>query len=457
MTTRIMIFILGMVVCSSLPIAAQQSDSLSLKECIDIALQNNSQLRLAEHQVDLAKTNVTTARSNWLPQIDVSTSAGRTLQGPRNLKENVPVDIDPVTGQVIYEQRQIQQDATEWDRYGINTSLRQNIYDFGRTTNSIRSAKTIRQVRQHELINTQHLVIVNVKQAYYELLKAYELLTVYQEAVRAAEENLDYYESMLDLGLISKAEMYQARVNVGNQRTNLINQQNNIQFAKAQLNNALGRDPNIPIAIHRNGDKPLFPDYDFDRASEIALENNEILQALDLRVKAQEFTIKAARARYLPVIGGQVSYGRNNTDAGRVYTTELDEDYTISFGAQFSLNVFNGLSDKAEIQRQILNREMALENLREERRLLLTDVKEYFLQLEAYKDIIEINKENIEAYQENLRLQREKRRVGSGTELEVTQAQVELVRAQVELVSAEYNAMIARARLEAALGIIAES
>ncbi len=454
MISRIMVLILGMAVCSSLSIAAPQSDSLSLKECIDIALQNNSQLRLAEHQVELATTNITTARSNWLPQVDVSTNAGRIIQGPRNLKENVPVDIDPVTGQVIYEQRQILQDATKWDRYGINTSLSQNIFDFGRTTNSIHSAKTLHKVRQHELINTQHLVMVNVKRAFYELLKSYELLNVYQEAVRAAEENLDYYESMLNLGLISKAEMYQAKVNVGNQRTNVINQQNNIQFAKAQLNNALGRDPNIPIEIRRNSDKPLFPDYDFEKASEIALENNEILKALDLRVKAQEFSIRAARARYLPVIGGQISYSRNNTDAGRVYTTKLDEDYSISFGAQFSLNIFNGLADKAEIQRQILNREMALENLREERRLLLTDVKEYFLQLAAFKDIIEINKENIDAYEENLRLQREKRRVGSGTELEVSQAQVELVRAREALVSAEYNAMIARAQLEAALGII---
>ena len=78
--------------------------------------------------------------------------------------------------------------------------------------------------------------------------------------------------------------------------------------------------------------------------------------------------------------------------------------------------------------------------------------KQYFLQLEAYKDFIEINQQNIEAARENLRLQQEKRRVGSGTELEVTQAQVELTRAQANLVNAEYEAKIARARLETAMG-----
>ena len=57
------------------------------------------------------------------------------------------------------------------------------------------------------------------------------------------------------------------------------------------------------------------------------------------------------------------------------------------------------------------------------KRLLTADVKQYFLELQAYQDIIEINRENIEAAKENLRLQQEKRRVGSGTELEVTQAQ----------------------------------
>ncbi|MDZ7723722.1 MAG: TolC family protein [candidate division KSB1 bacterium] len=361
---------------------------------------------------------------------------------------------DPETGRVIYEQRQINQSKTEWNQYSFGVSLDQTLYDFGRTTNSIRTAKAIQKADQHRLISQRHQVIANVKKAYFDLLKAREVKDVYVEAVKAAKENMDYHESMMDIGLMSKAEIYQAKVNISNQRANLINAQNEIQFAKAALNNSMGRNPSTPFEIPQRDVAPVFPDYDFENAVEIALENNEYLKALNLQVKAEEFAIRQAKARYYPVISGGASYNRMNTDAGRVYTKNLDEDYAISIGANFNFNIFNGLADKTAIQRQILNKENALERLREEKRLLLTDVKQYFLQLKAFKDIIELNQMNIEAYEENLKLQREKRRVGSGTELEVTQAQVELVNAKETLVRARYNTKIAEAHLQAALGTI---
>ena len=93
-----------------------------------------------------------------------------------------------------------------------------------------------------------------------------------------------------------------------------------------------------------------------------------------------------------------------------------------------------------------------MENLAERKRTVTAEVKQYFLQLNAYKEILDINRQNIEASKENLRLQLEKRRVGSGTELEVTQAQVELTRALSTLVQAEYDAKISKAQLEAVMG-----
>lgn len=450
MKKRIILMIL--LVCS----VGFAQETLDLEDCIQIALENNSQLRLAQTQVDISETRVVSARSSWLPSVDMSSSAGKTIQGPRSLKENVPVSIDPETGQVIYEQRQINQSKTEWNQYSLGLSLDQTLYDFGRTTNSIRSAKAIKKADQHRLVSQRNQVIANVKKAYFDLLKAFKIRDVYEEAVKAAQENLEYHESMMDLGLMSKAEIYQAKVNMSNHRANLINSKNDIQFARAALNNSMGRNPATPIEVPQQDVAPVFPDYTFEKAVEIALENNEYFKALDLEVKAQEYAIRQAKARYLPVLSGRASYSRVNDDASRVYSSELNEDYSVVIGASFNLNLFNGLADKAEIQRQILIKENALEQLREEKRLLLADVKQYFLQLKAFQDIIELNQMNIEAYEENLKLQREKRRVGSGTELEVTQAQVELVNAQEELVRARYNTQIAAAQLQAVLGIIGQ-
>ncbi|MDZ7723723.1 MAG: TolC family protein [candidate division KSB1 bacterium] len=66
MKKRILLMI---VLCCSV-LSAQET--LDLDQCINIALQNNSQLRIAETQVDISGTQVVSARSNWLPTVGLS-------------------------------------------------------------------------------------------------------------------------------------------------------------------------------------------------------------------------------------------------------------------------------------------------------------------------------------------------------------------------------------------------
>ncbi|MBN1561804.1 TolC family protein [candidate division KSB1 bacterium] len=434
-------------------ITMAQASPLSLQDCIDVALSNNYELRVAQIGVQLADRDIVSSRSGWLPQVNSSFSFGKYVQGERTALEDVPVGVDS-TGKYIYQQRNVTYEQTERNSYSASVSLDQHIYDFGRTGNMIRQAKAYRQYQEHSLFNTRNLVIANVSDKYFELLKAIKLQHVYEEAVKHAEENLAYNQTMLDVGLKSQAEIFQAKVNLGNRRTELINQVNRIELAKAALNSAMGQNPAADIEIAEDMPKPIFPAYNFDQAVDIALENNDRLKAVQSEVQATEYAIRSAKARYAPSIGARVSYNRNNDDISRVYSTKLDEDFTATIGAGINLNIFNGLADKAEIERQKLNNEMALEKLNEEKRILIANIREYFLLLKAFEDLMQINQENLEAYQENLRLQTEKRRVGSGTELEVMTAQVDVIQAQETLVRAEHDAKIYRAYLEAALGII---
>ncbi|MBN1465378.1 TolC family protein [candidate division KSB1 bacterium] len=431
-----------------------QTSPLSLQDCIDIALANNYELYAAQIGLELADRDIVSSRSGWLPQVNSSFSFGKSIQGEQaSFGEIQTIDS---TGNTIKVWGPVVYPKNEYNSYGASVSLDQHIYDFGRTGNMIRQAKAYKQYQEHSLFNTRNLVIANVSDKYFELLKAIKLQHVYEEAAKHAEENLAYNQTMLDVGLKSQAEIFQAKVNLGNRRTELINQVNRIELAKAALNSAMGQNPAAAIEIAEDMPKPIFPDYNFDEAVDIALEHNDRLKAVQSEVQATEFAIRSAKARYAPTIGARVSYSRNNDDISRVYSTKLDEDFSATIGAGINLNIFNGLADKAEVERQKLNNEMALERLNEERRILIANIREYFLMLEAFVDLMQINQENLEAYQENLRLQTEKRRVGSGTELEVMTAQVDVIQAQATLVRAEYDAKIYRAYLEAALGIIAQ-
>lgn len=447
--------LLALLFLSAGVVSAQSSDvpELTLQDCIKIALENNSTLRVAQKQEQIAGTNVTSATSAWLPSINTSFSSGRYFQGARRVKTDVPIGFDESTGQFLYKQLEIFQASTERNSHSARVSLNQNIFDFGQTLYSIKSNKALAQASEQNVVSTRQAVIYNVKRAYYELLKAIRLERVYQEAVDLAQEEVNRAQTMMDIGISSQAEVFQAKVSFGNARTSLITQKNAVDIAVAQLNNALGRNPSTPVAVKEDPSEPVFPAISFDEAVKTAIQNNSELKALNLQAKSSQYALRMAQSRFMPVIGANVTYSRNNDDISRVYTSKLDEDFTASLGIGMDLNIFNGFADKANSQRARLNHQVDLENLAERKRTLTAEVRQYFLQLQAYKDFIEINQQNIEAARENLRLQQEKRRVGSGTELEVSQAQVELTRAQANLVQAEYEAKTAKAQLEATMGM----
>jgi outer membrane protein len=423
-------------------LVAQQSASLTLSECIQIALENNSQLRNAKYQVDRAKTMVTSTTSGWLPSISSSfgSSRSRLKQAGRITEDGYRIEAIDQTNSSHYAQ----------------ISMNQLVFDFGRTWFNIKQSIVAKDGMQHTMLSTRHQVIVNVKMAYYELLKAYRLQEVYQEAVKLAEDQVKRSQTMMDIGLASQAELFQAKVNLGSNQMNLINQQNLVEMARADLNNALGRNPSTQIEVIEDKSETTFPDYEFEQAVDTCLKNNEQIKSLELDVKVSLYDIRARYARFFPTISGRVSYSRDSDELGRVYSSDLDNDFRATVGIGLNLDIFSGFSNTADLQRAKIDYKIAQENLAETKRVLAANVKDYFIRLKAYRDILEINKQNIAAAQENLRLQQEKRRVGSGTELEVTQAQVELTDALRTLVRAEYDAKIAKSQLEATMGVIKE-
>ena len=167
---------------------------------------------------------------------------------------------------------------------------------------------------KHSMINTRQTVVLNVKKAYFELLKSYRLMGVYQEAVDLAEEQVGRAQTMLEIGSASQAEVFQAKVNLGSQKMNLIQQKNVIEIARANLNNALGRNPSTPLEVTEDETEPSFPEYQFEEAVKIAIENNQDIKSQELQVLANRYGISIEKARYLPQVGLGVTYSRNNDE-----------------------------------------------------------------------------------------------------------------------------------------------
>ncbi len=453
---RVILVLLLLVFVPVQLIYGQVGKKLSLDECIEIALKNNSQLKNAERDIDLARADITTARSALLPNIDASFMSGRYIQGPRLRKYDVPVGIDTLTGNIIYEQKDISQSKTERNSHRASVELTQTLWDWGKSWNRLEQARLMRENAIYNLISRRNSVIYNVQEKYFELLKAIKLGKVYEEAVKRSEEQLNRIQSMYEIGAVALADVYKAKVALGNDQINLINQNNTIIIARANLNHAMGIDPNSATEVQEIESSTSVMPFTIESALALSEEKNPDIKSYELAVKNYQYAKRNARLAYLPSIYGYVSYSRDNEYFDRVYDTKLDENYVASLGLQMNLNIFKGLADKAELSRQSINYAKAEEELVDKKRLLKVEVTQAFNVLKANREIIEINKTNLVAANEDLRLAQERYKIGAGTLLEVIDAQLAVTQAKSTLVSAEYNFQIALSYLKLLVNALQE-
>jgi len=437
-------------------LSAQQKVIYTLDRCIEIALKNNSQLKNAAKDVKIAGADVLAATSSLLPSLNLNLSSERYIQGERKDKQDVPVDYDPVTKTYIFEQQDIIQRKVERNSHSFSMVLQQNIWDWGRSWNSIQQARIGKENAQYTLLSQKNSVIYNVQMNYYELLKAIKLGDVYQEAVNRSEEQLKRTESMYELGSVALVDVYKAKVTLGNDQIYLINQKNKIIEARANLNNALGLDPNSPIEIEMldPGDPPMT--LTAENVFQVAAQKNPGLKSYEANIKNYKYAKRKAMVAFLPTINGYAQYSRYNELLNRVYNQNFDRDYVMRVGADVDLNIFNGFADKAELQRQSLNYSKAQEDFVEQKRLLKAAVQQALLNLKAYKEISEINADNLKSAEEDLRLAQERYTIGAGTLLELIDSQLAVTRARATLVSAKYDTQVAASYLYSLMGTLNE-
>ena len=425
---------------------------LTLQECVAIAIEHNNSLKLKSFMANSAEYDVLSSYSGYLPSMDLSVSKGETTVGP-SIRQAEPDEVsgfDPTTGQPIYGGIvNIPKSLTKSNSISFNVN--QNIFSAERLAN-IFEAQSKNKAARYDLQNEKNNTIQSVTEAYYSLIKELKLQEVDKIAVERSIDQLNRTEKMYELGSKAKLDVYQAKVNLGNDKIALLTQNNTVNEAKRKLNIVMGREPNAPLDIVLIDVNHSLPS-DLEELISQALENHPLLKKNDEDIKASKYAINRSKAKFLPTLSAFFQYSRRNSDFEKVYS-EFNFNYSWTAAVQLNMNLFNGFNDYSNVQKAKINEMQARENQINFIRELKSSISSSFENYKSYVEIIDINRENLAAAREELRLAQERYQIGSGTSLDVREAQVKLTRAEETLISAQYNAMITLSKLDAELGVI---
>jgi outer membrane protein len=422
----------------ALSFAQQSPQTMNLQETISAAITANLGLKQAEAEVKAAQDTKKAQTTNFLPTLNSTYSY---------LHRNQPTTqaLGGAGGQTI--DVVINPD----DEYNFVTSFTQPIFTGFALINQYKIASLGLNVAEIKQQLTRQNIILDAKNAYFQILKTQKLLDVAQITVKQIMSQKDVAESMYQVGMSPLNDLLQSQVQLANAKQSLVTAQNNLAIAKSQFNTLLVRPVNSPVAIVDILDyKPFEHDIDYCLAQ--AGKNRLEIQVADLQVQISQKNYKLSQRDYYPTVNLEGSYYKRGTDwdvnggDGVADSTYWNVRATATWNFWEWGRTTYGVREKLQrLAQSKYNQEQIQIDINQE-------VKQSFLRTkESEQNIVTIEKA-IEQAKENLRITEERYKEQVSTNTDVLVAQTLYTQTMTNYYTALYDYKIAKAVLYRAIG-----
>lgn len=436
------------------------SDSLSLDDCLRIAMTNSPTIKVADMEVERMDYSKKEVIGQFLPNIDFSANYSRTLA-----KQTMYMSMDGFGGLGGGSGSGDEDAPAENSRAGragsgnngIKVGL-DNSYSAGfqatlpliapqlwttlqiSDTQIERNAEAARQSRQQ--------LVSQIKNAYYAFLLAEDSKRVIQESYDMAALTHDTYVKQQALGAASDYDVLRTSVAMKNIEPQLT--QANIAIRRAKLNLL------ILMGINANYDiKPVGSLSDYkDEMYSVALQANEgdysgnadlRLLAIDTDLTAKN--LKIQKLAYAPTLALTANYTWTSMNNGAPFKELRWNPYSM-LGVSLSVPIFSGGQRYSRVRQT----KIQLEELRWQRENLERSIAS---QVALAADNIRMNVEQVSSSAESVRqaetaykIMDESFGIGAASYLNLRDSELQLTQARLSYVQSIYNYLIAASELE---------
>lgn len=429
------------------------SGPLTLEQCIALAVEHSDEVVLARRAVEISRADALGSWAQVLPTVSATLgNMSRSVSGDRLLQQDVPVGADPATGAVRYERRQIAQTGRTLDSFSGSVYLSQPLFDGGRGWQIIRQSRTQERMARQDLRAAQQGVRRTVAQQYYALLQAERLRQVAAEAVQRSQEQSKNTQALFEVGTVPRIDLLRARAALGNDQVDLVQREQAVSAARAELTTTLGLDARLAQEFVLTEDLQIEETtWDEQELQARARNTNSSVQRARVEAEVARMGLGSARSGAWPQISGNLSYSRSGSGAGAVYG-DWQRNWNVAAGVSAQVTLFSGFQQRAAVQRAREVRGKADEGLEQSERQLVLGIHKTLLELRTQMQVIIASRDNVSLSQEDLHLAQEQYGLGVGTLSEVIDVQAELTRSRSALVQAQCQYKTAEAELAWLLG-----
>lgn len=421
------------------------SSSLSLQQAVRIALEKNPQRKAALAEAKATSADVRQARSFFLPHADLSETA---------MSGNDPVY---VFGSKLRQQRFTSSDfalnvlntPTPYSNFATRFGGSWNLFDSFASWHRLAGAERINDAATNQLERTGQEVVFRVVDAYYRVVVAKKQMEVAEQSVQTAQAILDRSRNRFESGVVVESDYLSAQVRLASRKQDLIQTQNAVALARAQLSVALGVsmtsefDPTDSLA------ERSLPSVLLEEAEKKAVELRADLKRVRSEELAQQQNVAIAKAAFGPRVTGFADWELDNP----TFASGGGGNNWMA-GVQIQIDLFQGGAKRAQ-----LAHEKAVQEKVAAAKEMVTDavrleVRRAFYDLDAARQQLGVAHASIADSQESLRITQNRYDSGLSTITELLAAEDAARGTQTNYWEALYRYYTSYANLELASGTL---
>lgn len=420
------------IVCSVFTLSAQQK--YTLQECIEIALENNRNIKQQElnrYQKEIAYNQ---ARADLLPNLNAS--AGQNFVYGRS------IGLDNV-----YENTNSSQTS-----FNINSNI--TLFDGLRMKYNIDARKAELHISDADYERIQDDIEMSVSTAFLQVLMNKELVQIADDQIELTQTNLQRMNELVDNGKIAKGELYELEAQLAKEEFNQIQAENNLKLSLLDLAQIMeleefdNFDVVVPNEMVVNEGLLLSPTAIY----ESALIARPEIRGAQYRVENSEKEILIAKSAYYPTLSFGASMGsgyynmsgRDNASFGN----QLKNNRSTSLGFSLSIPIFN----RFQVRNSVKNAQVALEYSKLEvdktKIELRKRIEQAFYNAVGAESRWKAAQKSEVASREAYRFAEQKYENGRGTSYELSQAKSNLANVLSDQTQAKYEYMFRMKILE---------
>jgi len=427
-------------VCFIMPAAA---DTFTLQQSVAMALQHNRLLAADQYRVQAAEAGVDEANGHLLPRLDAGYSMMRsnsplTVFGTKLMQQRVTAaDFNPVT----------LNNPSAINNYQPSLTLSMPLYQGGALWAGRRQAEQGVQASHSQHAWLRQQTIFQTIQTYMAWLNADAQLKAAEKSLEASSRHLNNVRAMRKRGILIDSDVMDAEVHRLQNEVRVNQSRNGVEHARDLLARLTGMTTEVmtqPAAAPE-----LQAPAAVQQLEQTAIRQRPDFQAMQSTLEASRAAVDVEKSSFMPHVSLQATQEWNSA-------TPSVRNGNATVGAQVSMNLFAGGSDKAALSRRRADAARLSLELDDKQSQIINEVRQARRQLTEAEKRSRAESEAMNQALESLRITELRHAQGLEKTSDLLNAQSRADMAQAEAIRAGYDVSVAKANLLLVSGSLSE-